>query len=138
MTTVTPQMDRVHALLAGKGYDVSEVASNVLSVRETDSGVTATAVLQGDILFLSLNCTTAPAKAITAGVMRTMLASDNGISTSHFQLYDTKNGDIAVTLSNFCKLQDMGPEDEDDILSCLHFLFVDVIQARHLLGERLQ
>ncbi len=32
-----------------------------------------------------------------------------------------------MTLNNFCKLQDMGPEDEDDILSCVHFLLVDVI-----------
>lgn len=67
-----------------------------------------------------------------------MLSSDNGISTSHFQLYDTKDGNVAVTLNNFCKLQDMGEEDEDDILSCLHFLFVDVIQALHLLGGKLQ
>jgi hypothetical protein len=29
----------------------------------------------------------------------------------------------------------MGPEEEDDILSCVHFLLVDVITARHLLAE---
>jgi hypothetical protein len=29
----------------------------------------------------------------------------------------------------------MGPEDEDDILSCVHFLLVDVINARRLLGD---
>jgi hypothetical protein len=29
----------------------------------------------------------------------------------------------------------MGPEDEDDILSCVHFLLVDVITARRLLGD---
>jgi hypothetical protein len=40
-----------------------------------------------------------------------------------------------VTLNNFCKLQDMGPEDADDILSCAHFLLVDVMSARRLLGD---
>jgi hypothetical protein len=67
-----------------------------------------------------------------------MLASDNGISTSHFQIYEIENGNVAITLNNFCKLQDLGPEDEDDILSCAHFLFVDVLRARDLLSGYLQ
>jgi len=138
MTTATPRLDQIHALLANKGYEVTELDSNVLSAKETESGVSTRAVLQGDILFCSVTCTVAPAKSITPEVMRIMLSSDNGISTSHFQLYDTKDGNVAVTLNNFCKLQDMGEEDEDDILSCLHFLFVDVIQALHLLGDKLQ
>jgi hypothetical protein len=29
----------------------------------------------------------------------------------------------------------MGADDEDDILSCVHFLLVDVIAARGLLSE---
>jgi hypothetical protein len=29
----------------------------------------------------------------------------------------------------------MGAEDEDDILSCVHFLLVDVITARRLLAD---
>ena len=138
MTTATPRLHQIHALLANKGYEVTELDSNVLSAKETESGVSTRAVLQGDILFCSVTCTVAPAKSITPEVMRIMLSSDNGISTSHFQLYDTKDGNVAVTLNNFCKLQDMGEEDEDDILSCLHFLFVDVIQALHLLGGKLQ
>ena len=40
--------------------------------------------------------------------MATMLAADNGISTSSFQLYDAGDGKVTVTLNNFCKLQDMG------------------------------
>jgi hypothetical protein len=66
--------------------------------------------------------------------MRRMLAADNGISTSHFQLYET-GGKIAITLNNFCVLQDMNAEDEDDILSCVHFLLVDVLMARGVLGK---
>ena len=65
--------------------------------------------------------------------MGRMLAANNGISTSYFQLYEVPGGKVAVTLNNFCKLQEMGPDDEDDILSCVHFLLVDVMTARHVL-----
>ncbi len=66
--------------------------------------------------------------------MARMLAADNGISTSHFSLYDAGPGKVAITLSNFCKLQDLGADDEDDILSCVHFLLVDVMTARRVLA----
>ena len=78
--------------------------------------------------------TVAPRASITADVMGKMLAADNGISTSHFQLHDAAGGRIAVTLNNFVKLQDMGPGDEDDVLSAVHFLLVDVMSARRLLS----
>ena len=133
MTASTTYLDRIGSLLAEKGYEMSAAGSNVLKVRELTSGVTVQAVLAGEILYLSLTCTVVPAASITAEVMRKMLAADNGISTSYFQLYDT-GGKVAVTLNNFCKLQDMGAEDEDDILSCLHFLLVDVMEARRLLA----
>ena len=133
--TTTPELAQIHALLAEKGYAVSETAADSLSIREVDSGVTIRAVLQGNILFLSLTCTVVPSSAISADVMRRMLASDNGISTSHFQLYDVGGKKTAVTLNNFCVLQDMGGEDEDDILSCVHFLLVDVLMARRVLGN---
>lgn len=134
---VTPQLDRIAALLAGRGYEVSELAPHILTVREVSSGISLQAVLEDNILFLSLTCATVSPSAITPEVMRTMLAADNGISTSHFQLYDTKDGKVLVTLSNFCKLQDLSADDEDDILSCVHFLLVDVIEARVLLGAAL-
>jgi hypothetical protein len=136
MTATTgPQLGQITALLAERGYEVSESASNTLKIREVDSGVSVRAVLQGQILFFSLTCTVVPRAAITADVMAQMLASDNGISTSHFQLYEVENGKVAVTLNNFCKLQDMGEDDEDDILSCVQFLLVDVMSARTLVGH---
>jgi len=106
-----------------------------LTIREVESGVTARAVLQGDILFLSLVCTVSPKAAITPAIMASMLSAENGISTSYFQLYDAGSGNLAVTLNNFCKLLDGGPEDEDDILSCVHFLLVDVMTARKVLSD---
>src|SRR5204863_8596292 len=93
------------------------------------------AVLEGDILYFSLTCTVVPKAKVTADAMQRMLASDNGISTSYFQLYDVGQGKTAVTLSNFCKLQDLGTDDADDILSCVHFLLVDVMSARRLVGD---
>jgi hypothetical protein len=110
---------------------------SVLKVQELESGISLRAVLEGDILFLSLVCMTVTEAQLTAPVMRKMLAADNGISTSHFQLYNTGNGNVSVTLNNFCKLQDMGDDDEDDILSCVSFLLADVLHAKELIGADL-
>ena len=132
--TSSPELGQIHALLAEKGYSVSEPSADSLSIREVESGVTVQAVLQGDVLYLSLVCTVAPEAAITPDIMRRMLASDNGISTSYFQLYPAGSGKIAITLNNFCKLQELGPDDEDDIQSCVHFLLVDVMTARRILS----
>jgi hypothetical protein len=132
--TTSPQLGHIHALLAERGYEVSEWSPDSLTIRETQSGVTVQAALQGEILFLSLTCTTVARAAITPEIMWRMLAADNGISTSHFTLYDAGSDHVAITLSNFCKLQDLGSDDEDDILSCVHFLLVDVMTARHVLA----
>jgi len=122
MPTATSHLGQIHALLANKRYAVSDLNDSVLRIQEPESGVSLRAVLEGEILFLSLTCASVPAAKITPGLMRKLLAADNGISTSHFQLYDTADGNIAITLNNFCKLQDLGPDDEDDILSCVSFL----------------
>lgn len=138
MTTNTGlSLQQIHALLAKRQYAIREINESVLNIQEVESGISLSAVLEGEILFLSLVCMVAPASAVTEAVMRKMLTGDNGISTSHFQLYETGNGQVAVTLSNFCKLQDLGPEDEDDILSCISFLLADVVQAKNLIGADL-
>ena len=132
--TTSPNLGTIHALLAERGYEVSEPAPDTIAIRELDSGVSLQAVLEGDILFLTLPCVTVPRTAVTPEIMATMLAADNGISTSAFQLYEAGNGKVNISLNNFCKLLDLGPEDQDDILSCVHFLLVDVMTARHLLS----
>jgi hypothetical protein len=135
--TINSHLGQIHSLLASKRYSVSELDDSVLRIQETESGISMRAVLEGDILFLSLVCMTAPAAKINAATMRKMLAADNGISTSHFQLYEAGDGNLAVTLNNFCKLQDLGPDDEDDILSCVSFLLADVVHAKQLIGADL-
>ncbi len=133
--TTSPQIGQIHALLAEKGYEISVTAPDSLKLREPESGVAIQAVLEGDILYFSVVCVVVPRSAITPPIMEKMLDAGNGISTSYFQLYDAGSGQAAVTLNNFCKLQEMGADDQDDILSCVHFLLVDVISAASLVGD---
>jgi hypothetical protein len=133
-TATSPKLGQIHALLAERGYEVTEPSPDSLNIRDTSSGVAIHAVVQGDIMYFSLPCTVVPRASITPEIMGRMLDADNGISTSHFALYKAPGGKVTVTLNNFCKLQDMGADDEDDILSCVHFLLVDVMAARRILS----
>jgi len=137
-SSASVSLEQIHALLARKQYSVNELENGVLSIQEPESGITVRAVLEGDILFLSLVCLVVPATALKTEVLRKMLAAGNGLSTSYFQLYETGDGNVAVTLNNFCKLQDLGPDDEDDILSCVSFLLADVLYAKELIGADLR
>ncbi len=136
--TTSSHLGQIHALLANKRYSVTDLTDSVLRIEEPESGISLRAVLEGDIVFFSLVCMVAPAARVTPQVMRKMLAADNGISTSHFQLYESADGKVAVTLNNFCKLQDLGPDDEDDILSCVSFLLADVLHAKELIESDLE
>ena len=130
-------IDEIEALLAEEGYDATLESENVLKVRDGDSGIAARVVLEHNVLYLAVPCTVVPESRITPELMRTMLDADNGITTSSFQLYRHGDGDVAITLNNFCKLQAMGEDDHDDILSCLEFLVVDTIAASKLLAGQL-
>jgi hypothetical protein len=132
--TISPHTGHIHALLAERGYDVTEPAPDSLRIRDVESGVSLQAIIEGDIVYFSLPCVTVPRAKITADVMAKLLDAGNGISTSAFRLYDSGGVNVTVSLNNFCKLQAMGPNDEDDILSCVHFLMVDVMSARRLVG----
>jgi hypothetical protein len=132
--TISPHSGHIHALLAERGYEVTEPAPDSLRIRDVDSGVALQAVVEGDIVFFSLPCVTVPRAKVTPDIMAKLLDGSNGISTSAFRLYDGGDGKVTVSLNNFCKLQDMSADDEDDILSCVHFLLVDVMSARRLIG----
>lgn len=135
--TTSNTLEQIHSLLAAKRYSVTEAGEGVLRIQELDSGIALQAVLSGDILYLSLVCMSVPENLLTPQIMRKMLAADNGIATSYFQLYQTGDGNVAITLNNFCKLQEMGADDEDDILSCVSFLLADVVHAKELIGADL-
>jgi hypothetical protein len=136
--TATSALEQIHTLLASKGYSVADSGIGGLRILEVDTGVSLQAVLESDILFLSLVCMSVPSAKITPALMHKMLDARNGISTSHFQLFETGDGNVAITLNNFCKLQEMGADDEDDILSCVSFLLADVLHAKDLIGADLQ
>ena len=129
---------QVHSLLAHRRYAVEETGASGLTIREVESGLTIQAHLEGDILFFSIVCATVPAAKVTPNVMKKMLIANNGVATSSFHLHDAGGEQVTITLDNFCKLQEMGPDDEDDILSCVGFLLADVLHARDLIGQDLQ
>ena len=132
--TETPVISQVEQLLAEDGYEVTEIGNDVLRVRDLETGIAFQAALQGNVLFMSVVLQTCPTSQITPDMMKAMLSAENGISTSSFQLYDTGDGKTAVTLNNFCTLQNMGAEDKDDILSLASYLMADVVVARDVLA----
>ena len=132
--TTSPHVGHIHSLLAERGYEVTEAAPDRLRIRDVDSGVSLQAIIEGDIAYFSLPCVTVAKAKVTPEIMASMLDANNGISTSYFQVYDGGSGKVTISLNNFCKLQEMGPDDEDDVLSCVHFLLVDVMSARRLIG----
>src|SRR5579875_3901763 len=119
--TTASFLGQIHELLARKRYSVTDVDENVLRIQEVESGISLRAVLEGDIVYFSLVCATVPEARITPALLR-----------------KTNDGQVAITLNNFCKLQELGPDDEDDILSCVSFLLADVLHARDLIGADLQ
>jgi hypothetical protein len=130
-------LGQIHELLARKRYSVTEINEQALRIQEVESGVSLRAVLEGDIIYFSLVCATVAADRIKPALLRKMLAADNGIATSYFRLHQTSDSELAITLNNFCKLQELGADDEDDVLSCISFLLADVLHARDLIGADL-
>jgi hypothetical protein len=116
---------------------VTDLGADVLRVRELTTGVSFQVALEANVLYLTVALTSVPESSITPEIMRLMLSAENGITTSSFQLYSATEGKVAVTLNNFCTLQNMGPEDHDDILSCAGYLLADLVEARSMLEVKL-
>jgi hypothetical protein len=136
--TKTPTLSQIEVLLAHHGYEVQEADDGVLQVRDLETGVSFQAALVGSVLYMTLKLVAVNRAAITSEMMRRMLEADNGISTSSFKLYQEGDGKTAITLNNFCTLQNMGKEDEDDILSLAGYLMADMLEARELLGPMIE
>lgn len=136
--TETPTLSQIEVLLAENGYDVSQAGEGVLQVRDLETGVAFQAALEGNVLFMTLKLIDVKRGAITPQMMQKMLEADNGISTSAFKLYREGDGKTAITLNNFCTLQNMGAEDSDDVLSLAGYLMADLIEARELLGPMIE
>ena len=72
--TASSTLGQIHELLAAHRYSVAESADGILSVMEVDSGLTVQAALQGEILFLSLNCATVPVAMVPCPWVKFMAA----------------------------------------------------------------
>src|SRR5688572_8022207 len=106
--TETPALSQVEQVLAEHGYEVTEIGGDVLSARDPETGIALQAALEGNVLYMSVLLETQPTSAFTPELMRRMLSGENGISTSSFKLYESGEDKVAVTLNNFCTLQNMG------------------------------
>lgn len=105
----------------------------VFSIEEADSGILIQARLEDNILLFQLPCIQMSSEQLTLELQRKMLAADNGISTSNFQIIGN-NGTVTIVLTNFAILQGLGADDEDDINSCVEFLLNDLLAARDLIS----
>src|ERR1700747_1306548 len=96
--TVTVSISQVAELIAHNGYDFAEQTPGVLRVRELHSGVSFQAALEGNVLYFTVHLMSMRVSDVTPGLMRKMLAGDNGISTSSFRLYDAPNGQVLMRM----------------------------------------
>src|SRR6478735_8670041 len=90
-------ISHVAEVLAHSGHEVTHLESGVLRIRDLDSGISFQAVLEGNVLYMTVTLMTVPSGKVTPELMRKMLAADNGISTSAFQLYNAGDGKTAIT-----------------------------------------
>jgi hypothetical protein len=135
--TASLGLDGIRSVLAENGYEVTPAGEH-LRVTDLDSGIVIRVVIEDNILFSTVVLMSVDNERLTTALMRMMLDAENGIATSHFQLYSASAiGRTSITLNNFCKLQSLGEEDIDDILSCLQFLEIDAYAARDLLAAEL-
>jgi hypothetical protein len=109
--------------------------NNQFSIVDIESGITVQAQLQEEVIFFQLPCCAIRNEDLTPELYGKMLAADNGISTSSFQLTPGGvDGTTMVLLSNFAKLQALEEDDADDILSCISFLMADAIIAHDMIN----
>ena len=131
--------DKVQAIAAEGGFEIVSAEDDVLTVRHPETGIKITSTLQydddgsGGVLLNTLQCKTVD--SISEEDKDKMLDAANGIATSGFKVIDAGKKKI-ITLNNIAKLQDLGEDDKDDILSCLNFLIVDAFAANNLLAEQ--
>jgi hypothetical protein len=136
MTTETGNVTLrdVKNLIKRVGYEIVREHDEVFVVSD-ESGIPIYCCLQDNILSNSVPCRKVAAEVMTRDVLLKMLGADNGLSTSNFRLADVGDGKLQITLTNFCKLQNCGEEDADDVWSSLEFLEIDVVKARNLLKD---
>jgi hypothetical protein len=111
------------------GYEILKDADDVFTIAGS-SGIRIICAVEESILNVTVPLITVPVSKITHDIAMNMLWSENGLSTSHLEL--VRQGDNAnVILMNYCKLQELGDDDRDDIETAIEFIELDVKEDEH-------
>jgi len=132
---VTPQ--DVKNIIKELGYEIVKDGDGLFTIQGS-SGMRMLCAVEESILNVTLPLVTVTKDKITPDVMWDMLRSDNGLATSHVEIIDRGGGKHNVALMNYCKLQELGDDDRDDIETAIEFIELDALKARKLfsaLGE---
>lgn len=133
------EISEIENLLAQEGALV-ELQGNTITSTDPDTNVKMTHILiqdedgVGAVLYNTILLKQLKKEEVSSELCLKLLSIDNGINTSNFRLIPNKQG-YSLVLQNFTKLQNMGEEDVDDILSALSYLVTDVAASRKLFGE---
>lgn len=134
-------VSEVENLLAQEGA-VVELEGNMITSIDPETGIKMNHILVQDeddgvgaVLFNTIVLKQLEKSELTPEFLLKLLSIENGINTSNFRLIPTKKG-YSLVLQNFAKLQNMGEEDVDDVLSTLSYIVEDVAAASRLLEER--
>lgn len=137
-------LSEIEKLLAEEGAIV-EVQGNIITSTDPETSLQMKHVLVQDpddgvgaVLYNTIVCKKVTSADLTVELLEKLLRIDNGVPTSHFRLIPQGEGEgnSLLVLQNYAKLQNMGEEDVDDILSSLEYLAADLASARQLLGEK--
>ncbi len=130
-TTVSAQ--GVKNIIKELGYELIDDGESVFSIRGS-SGIKILCAVEQEILDVTVPLVTVEEAKLTREAALAMLWNDNGLATSHLELVRLGGGKVRVILMNYCKLQELGDDDKDDIETALEFIELDVVQARKVLG----
>ncbi len=126
--------EAVSNIIKALGYEVLDSPDDgVFSIRGS-SGIRIVCAVEESILNCTVPLVRVDEAKITREVALSMLASDNKLATSHIELVKQDGGKVRVVLMNYCKLQELGDDDVDDIETALEFIELDTLRAKNLLA----
>lgn len=133
MATTEVSAEGVKNIIKELGYEVLKDGGDVFTISGS-GGIRIICAVEESILNVTVPLISVPVSKITHAIAMNMLWSDNGLATSHIEL--VRNGANAnIVLMNYCKLQELGADDRDDIATAIEFIELDVIKARQILAD---
>ncbi|MCA8924140.1 MAG: hypothetical protein KDD82_20185, partial [Planctomycetes bacterium] len=131
MASTEVSAEGVKNIIKQLGYEILSDREDVFTIKGS-SGVKILCAVEESILNVTLPLITVAKSAVTHAVAIDMLRSDNGISTSHVELFERPGDKYNIALMNYCKLQELGDDDMDDIETAIEFIELDAVKARGL------